>query len=203
MATQERERGCVIAVAGAPQSGKSTWMRHQVAKHARVLVFGDWRGEYQAAGFTPIKGPRELITTLKGHKGAGRYTYRGGLQDFDTWCLVGLAWVQYFPATLLIDELAGPTNPGKAPRHYGEILRMIAGYGGYAYGCTQRISESDTTIWGVADLLHVHRMVRTGDAEKAARELNCTPQDLLQLPDFEYLEREAKSAQFTRGRVEK
>lgn len=203
MASQERERGCVTAVAGAPQSGKSTWMRRQIADHARVLVFGDWRGEYQAAGFTPIKGPRELITTLKKHKGPGRFTYRGGMEDFDTWCYVGLRWVQYFPATLLVDELAGATHPGKAPRYWGEILRMIAGYGGYAYGCTQRISESDTTIWGVADVLHSHRMVRTDDAVKVAKELNCTGDDILQLPPFEFIERESISAEFTRGKVEK
>lgn len=201
MTIQNRERGMVVAVAGAPQSGKSTWMRQQVADHDRRIVFGDYRGEYQAAGYMPLKSIHELLTTLKGHKGPGAFVYRGLDQDFPTWCFAALGWVKYHPATLIVDELAAVTNPGKALSEWGQILRMIAGFGGVVFGCTQRVSESDTTIWGCADLIHCHRMVRTGDAEKMARELNCRPEDLLALPEFEYLERVSTAAQFTRGRV--
>lgn len=199
MAKENRDLGCVVGVAGAPQTGKSSWMRAQVEDHQRVNVFGDLRGDYRAAGFTPVRGIRELVAKLKGNKGAGRYVYVGAVEDFNAWCYVVLRWIMYFPGTAIADELAGPTHPGKAPRYWGELLRQVAGVGGVVYGCTQRMSESDSTIWGVADLLHCHRLVKRRDAESMADELNCTAEDLLGLPDYAYIERESRSAQFRRG----
>lgn len=197
MPKSNRELGQVTAVAGAPQSGKSTWMRKQVEEADRVLVFGDWRGDYLAAGFTPLATPQEILTTLKGHKGEGRFTYRG--EDFETWCWAAIRWGLYNPCTLIADELAYVTRPGKAPKEWGQLLRMAAGNGLFLYGCTQRPSESDTTIWGIADVLHCHRLVRADDADSLARELNCKPEDLLALPDYAWIERESRSAQFSSG----
>lgn len=193
-----REDGLVTAVAGMPRTGKTTWVQRETRDHARVLVW-DYRGEYQAANCTLITNLRTLLTTLKGHKTAGRFCYQGKVEDFDTWCFAALAWGKYFPATLIADELADVTTTQKAPQALGEIERKGAGYGLHFYGISVSPSESDKTLWRCAQLYHCHTLMLQSDVELMSKKLMCRPEDLQGLRPYQYLERTNFSREFTRG----
>ena len=62
------------------------------------------------------------------------------------------------------------TNPGKAPEHYGMILRKALSSGVDIYAITQRPAESDKTAIGNASVVHVCRMQLDRDRKAVARD---------------------------------
>ncbi len=156
---QERESGKIIAVAGASQSGKSSQVKTDISTHERVAVW-DVRGEYPNAKYAlnmrKVTTRRELIDALSDDQPcrvAYMPTFSQSIADeFDFFCRAAYAWIKYWPATIVCDELADVTNPGKAPPAWGELLRKGKYYGAFIYGISQSPQESDKTIWRNADV---------------------------------------------------
>lgn len=115
-----------------------------------------------------------------------------------------MAWVwmrAHKGGVLVVEELADVTAPGKAPPEWGEIARKHRHHEGAVYALTQRPAESDKTILGNATVLHVGRLNMASDREYCARCLDVPLDQVDSLADLEFLERNMRTRELTRGRV--
>ncbi len=186
---EERLDGKLIAVGGASRHGKTHWVKQQIKKAKRLLVF-DIRGEYMDENMDVVaRSIRDLAAVLSASgKNKQRITFWGNVEDFSAWCELAYAWAQLFPCVIVAEETSDVTSPGKAPAAYGELMRKIMYYGGHLYGITQRPQESDKTIWGNATLKHCHGFVTPSDCEYIARLFGCETSVVSELQKYDFIE---------------
>lgn len=198
----ERDDGLLFAVAGMSRHGKSSWIMSHIKKHFRILVW-DPRGEYTKIGCEMVRSIPELSAKLKtSWTGAGRLSYWGPLRDFDAFCQLGFAWIQLWPAIVVVDEVADVTSSAAGRGAWGELVRKGLFYGAHIYAATTRPQETDKTTWANASVKHCHTMELPTDCEYMARVLGVTPEDLANLPKYDYIERHAGTREVFRGRLQ-
>jgi len=120
---------------------------------------------------------------------------------FDAFCRLAWVWVRVARGTLIIEELAHVTSPGKAPPAWHEIVSAGLRYGPRLIAITQRPAESDKTCMGNATLLHCHQLARADDERYMARELKCPEQQIADLRPLQYLERDRRTGKLRVGAV--
>lgn len=190
---------CICVACGGSGSGKSAWIKQQVRKYRRAVVW-DISDEYSAAGFHRVQGlPGLARALLKAGAGPGRYAYvPAGPDDFEGFCRAAFAWRR---CAVIVEELANVTTPGKAPWGWHRIVSMGRKYGLHVYAATQRPAESDKTVIGNATLLHVGRMTRATDRAYMARELDIDRAMLDVLKPLEFVEKDMAKGRVTRGKM--
>lgn len=187
----------IIVVCGSSGSGKSAWVKQQLAGAARVCAW-DPDGEYaELRGFTAITRARDLPRVLARSR-AGRFAFVAPLAAFDHWALCVFGWGN---CVAIAEETADVTSPGKAPPGFGQLIRKGRRRGITLYAITQRPSESDKTALGNATRLHVCQMVRAKDRAYMAAELDCPPENLAALKPLEFIERDMRTGEILRGIV--
>jgi len=122
-------------------------------------------------------------------------------ENFAAFCRLAWVFVRADLGTLVVEELADVTSPGKAPTYWGEIIRKGLRFGPDVYALTQRPSESDKTVMGNASVLHVHQMAREEDCRYMARELRVAPELIDGLIPFHWIERDRRTRELTHGAV--
>ena len=200
MPSQQRDDGVLVAVAGASRSGKSAFVKIDTREHARVLVW-DVRREYPREGFKSADTHKALIDATDSSS-RGRWAFHppgGQARDFEFFCRVALLWGQLWPCTVIVDELAEVTHPGKAPPAWHKLVTQGAHWGIWVYGISQSPAESDKTIWRNAHRLRCFRMVADQDRAYMARRMGIDPAQLPVLP-LEWVERD-QDAQITSGKL--
>lgn len=97
---------------------------------------------------------------LVANKSEGMICYSGEEADFDEFCTVAKLFAEKFKknACLVIDETSDVTNPGKACRAYGNLIRTGLNHGADFYVMCQRGAESDKTAIGNASRLHFSQL---------------------------------------------
>jgi hypothetical protein len=154
----------------------------------------DAKGEWWRHGCAPVSSPAELralvaIAPAPLHRLA--YVRPCTAAEFDFFCRLAWVWLRQARGTLVVEELADVTHPGKAPVAWGEIIRKGLAYGPTIYAVTQRPSESDKTAIGNASLVHCHRMMLAIDCVYMARQLRVPVERVENLKPFEWIERDA------------
>lgn len=202
--------GQAIAVTGAAGSGKTAWVIQQVRASPRLLVWDsgyDFLPALQLAPFRSLRELGELVTHQVRHREGlpERIAYTGPVtvEHFVTFCKLAYVWMRSHPhSDLVVDELADVTNPGKATRGWGEIVRKHRKFRyGRVFAITQRPAESDKSIMGNATAIHCGRMNLESDEVYMARYLRVDPQEIAALHDLEYLELNKRTKQLSRGVV--
>jgi hypothetical protein len=112
------------------------------------------------------------------------------------WCALRL----HADGKLIVEETAAVTQPGKAPREWGDIIRMGLRYGWDVYPLTQRPAESDTTAFGNATVIHAGRAVTPRDRATMAQYLDVPVAQVAALKPLEWIERHA-SGELKNGQV--
>ncbi len=168
------ESGRLTAAIGSSRSGKSAYIQSTIAGEKRLLVW-DVKGEYP--GCVRARSKAELIAMVKKSSGkAGRIAfYPPTLADFDYFCRAAGVWVKAqsaagFGCSLVFEETADVTSPGKAPESYGILLRRYLSYGVNIYAVTQRPAESDKTAVGNASIVRICRLQLSRDRKSAAND---------------------------------
>lgn len=211
--------GEAILVAGSRGSGKTSWTMRRVPAGAnqRLLVW-DTVGEWSRKGrCLPVRDMLELQqVVVSDAKRPGRFQvgYIGPLSIqkrvgnrvvsipmFPVFCHLAWVWMRVKPGTLVVEELADVTNPGKAPQEWGEIIRKGRHTGSVVYGLTQRPAESDKTLAGNADLIHCGRLSLPRDRKSMAEYLDVQVEEITALPSLAWIERDMRTRQLTRGVV--
>jgi len=188
--------GRAVLIVGATGSGKTLYARARLAGAPRLLV---WDVEHVLAaqmGATAIRGRRALVAAARAAgRGPARLAYqpaRATREEFDFFAGVAFCWVSEAPGAVLAEELADVTAPGKAPPAWGMLLRRGRARGAEVLGITQRITECDTTLTGLAAEIICFRLDRPGDRARMAEFLDCPPARVAGLGRFEYLHRDQR-----------
>mgnify|MGYP001574383419 CR=1 FL=1 len=179
----EKNRARIVMVCGGSGTGKSAWVKQQIAGARRCLVW-DITGEYARHGFEPVTSAARLIEALE--QSAARLAYiPASLKHFDFFCRAAFAWGR---CVVVVEELADVTTPGKAPTGWGMVVRRGRHQSLTVYGITQRPAESDKTIIGNATLTHCCKLKRAPDRVYMAREMGCALALLDALKPLEWVE---------------
>lgn len=188
----KRPDGRLVAVAGASRSGKTHWTADQVKTCRRLLVWdykGEWFLKYRCRR---VRSFDELRSLVKSSAPPARLAFHVPFMDaakFELFCRFAWIWVKQAEGTLVVEETASVTSPGKAPPAWGEILRMGLGFGCNVFASTQRPAESDKTALGNASIVHCHRMGTTDDRKYMAKLLDVELCQVQALKPREWIER--------------
>jgi hypothetical protein len=181
----------------------------QIAPAAELLVWdsvGEWTRANRCVGLRSLADVHHWV--LEGvvhgyHRAAAAgYFGPGSRAHFETFCRLAWVWMRAGRGrVLVIEELADVTSPGKAPAAWGEIVRKGRHAGGRVYALTQRPAESDKTIAGNADVIHAGRQSFPRDRKSMADYLDVPESDVIALGSLDWLERDMRTRELTRGRV--
>lgn len=198
----------IVLVTGSSGAGKTTWMKKIIARRKRVLIYDAAKHEYGDACNIIIRpgsgmqqtAEKRLLDTIRANlDGPAKIAFqptRPTPENFDFFCRVAYAWGD---CTVVAEELADVTTPGKAPPGWGDVLRKGRAYGLKVYGLTQRPAESDKTIIGNATLIHAGRQARFEDMKYMAREMSLKPDDFKMQPG-EWIEYDLQKLSHKRGK---
>ena len=194
-------------VAGASRSGKTFLTAERIKKDRNVLIW-DSMGEFAAMpGYSGTTSPVALAEHMdKGATGKFCMVAPVTAANFDVFCRAAWRWILVHAShgrvvTIVVEELADVTPPGKAPEAWGMIVRRSLRFFTHVYALTQRPAESDKTVMGNATILRCHAMARADDRKTMARELD-TDQgriDTLDFSRYQYIERDRLSRRLTTG----
>ncbi|MFV7759724.1 hypothetical protein ACNPKZ_04120 [Shewanella algae] len=189
-------------VSGGTGSGKSSYVKAEIKrlKPSRLLIW-DPVDEYGELANVRITSPRELADLLKRYPhGALRVRFVAeGRELFEFWSACAFAWCN---ACLVAEELADVTTAGKAPPHWGQVVRRGRARGlAPIFALTQRPSESDKTTVGNATTTRVGRLNRANDRAYMAKELDIAVSALTGLKPLEYVERDGYTGEVFQGRL--
>lgn len=201
--------GCLFVVTGATRSGKGAWIKQQVGGASRLLVW-DPKPDYCAGrpadfplkNMTIIRSPSELFNAVQTTRPARiGFVAPTDPKLFEWWAKCAYIFARLAPAVLVAEETSDVTNPGKAPKGWGELCRKVLVTGSDLYAVTQRPAESDKTAFGNATIFHVGRMSRAKDRKYMAEEMDIPTADIARLGDLEYIEKDNRTLKVTTGRV--
>lgn len=200
---ERRPDGSLYVVTGATRTGKTTWVVQRVAGARRLLVWdamAEWADHFKCQRVESIF---DLSQRVKPGAPAARLAFVAPCtaENFAAFCRLAWVFIRVDLGTLVVEELADVTSPGKAPTYWGEIIRKGLRFGPEVYALTQRPSESDKTVMGNASVLHVHQMAREDDCRYMARELRVDPAAIDALLPFHWIERDRRTRNLSTGTV--
>lgn len=204
--------GRAVLVAGMRGSGKTAWTLQQVQPARRLLVWdsvGEWSGKGRVApcyNLTALTNQLRAQLADRSHvpdTEAIGYVGPASMRHFEVFCKLAWVWLRLRAGgTLVVEELADVTHPGKAPPAWGEIVRKGRhAAGSRLYALTQRPAESDKSIVGNADLIHCGMMAFPRDRTYMAECLNVRADDIEELGPLDYIERDLRTRKVRRGKV--
>jgi hypothetical protein len=188
---RRRTDGEIVLVTGSPGAGKTVYTMREAAPASRLIVW-DAHLEWSEKGCAPCPDIPSLVAACRTREpGHVAFTGRVSPEHFEAFCRVALLWGRLAPCTVVVEELADVTNPGKAPHAWGDLLRWARKLSINVYAITQRPSESDKTIVGLAHRIVCHAMARHADQLYMARELGLEHRDVASLDRtrLEHIER--------------
>ena len=198
--------GLIIVVVGSTGSGKSQWVRQQI-KNARRLWVWDVKPEYYTLpGSVVVRSAGDVLAAAQ-QKNNQRVlcVMPPTPANFEWWSRCAYLAARIKPITVVAEEIADVTSPGKAPLHWGQLVRKVRATSSDLYVITQRPAESDKTAIGNASLFHVGRISRKKDRVYMAAELDIKESDLAALTSDEtgafFIEKNTLSLKITRGRI--
>src|SRR5687767_13929304 len=122
MAKVKRADGVHYFLTGMSRSGKTAVAFQLAAASTRVIVW-DPQPDWLRYGYTKIESIGELTAALKASATSpARLSVKLPRAQFEAFCRVAFAWAKIQPATIIVEELAWVTHPGKAPEGWHELV---------------------------------------------------------------------------------
>jgi hypothetical protein len=187
----QRKRTPLVAAIGARETGKTPWIKQQLAKArpARLLIW-DPMDEYGECG--TVFTDRARLVDFIGPRPTFAAVYRPGDQlalyeaRFDWFCRV--AWT-LGNLTIVVDELADVTSPNRAPDVWKTITRKGKHEGIACFAASQRPGEIDKTFLGNCTFIHCGRLNDEAAVTTMKKILGVTSEQIVGLKDLEFIER--------------
>lgn len=202
-------------VVGSRGAGKTEWTMQQTHAATRLLVWDSVQQWSKRGLVQPVWSMDELAAAVAADlraPGRLRIGYAGpiklSLRDksiplFPVFCRIAWAWLRRRAgSTLVVEELADVTQPGKAPDSWGEIVRKSRHEcASRVFALTQRPAESDKTIAGNADIIHCGRLSLPRDRRSMAEYLDVPIADITRLQSLQFIERDMRTHRLCKGMV--
>lgn len=201
-------KALTVLAFGARGTGKTHWCRRFVEdqRPARLIVW-DFKNDPGLDGLgVPFRSMPEFIKSLKAQRFASRYLVDHRLDvhaQFDFFCRA--AW-EAGCLLMYVCELPEVTRAGSAPAAWRRCVNVGREYqeGGRRKWLSivadgQRPAEVDKSVISNADIIHSGRLAFLDDAKTMAKSINCDPRELMQLPDWHWIERRAGQVEPVRG----
>lgn len=197
--------GRLVVIAGASRSGKTAYVRQQIAGADRVLA---WDPEDQWAalpGFRRVTSRAELLRWAH-HPGPLKIAFVAGgklPEEFGFWAgVVQYAGRYVGPLVAIAEELADVTSPAKAPGNWGILLRRGLKRGITIYAISQRWAEADKTAMGNASEFVIFRQATGPDAAYMARYTRVPVAEIDALPPLSFVKYDAATFDIERGKLD-
>ncbi len=200
-----------VAAFGARGTGKTTWVVQYIrAQRFPRLVIWDYKHDPTVEGLgTPVRSIPELIKAMQAKTFQIRYLVNHNVDlelQFEYFCRA--VWMVAFPhVAVYVAEVPEVTRANMAPRAWRKIINVGREFTNdksqkcsITYiGDAQRAEEVDKSFINNADIIHCGRMANLKDAKNMAQFMNCNAMELMQLPDYHWIERRAGQIEPVRG----
>ena len=205
MKHQQIKDGTITAIVGASGSGKTAYLKQQIANSQRLIVW-DIEGQYND-NMQRITDKMALIQAIKQQTARISFAPKN-LSEFDFWAQCAFVFAKQGAnigkhTDIVAEELADVTNPAKAPNGWGMLVRRGRKYGANIYGITQRPAESDKTLFGNCMVLHVCALQKLSDKKMIAEELDVDLSEVKNLvrENLEYIQKDLRNNKIKKGRL--
>lgn len=182
--------GRLTVISGASRCGKTTQVAKMIAKSARVVAWDPEDQYSQLPGFRKVTSRKELLEAIMtpGHMRLA-YVAGGNLKaEFDFLCKAAYYAGRFIkPLDYIAEELADVSSPGKAPDHWGIMVRRGLKRGINIYAISQRWSEADKTAMGNASE-YVCFLPRPLDLKYIATKTGIPAEEIAELNAYEYIQ---------------
>jgi len=196
--------GRLYVVAGASRSGKTAWVKKQIAKSKRVIAWDVEAQWCEVAGFERVTSRAALLDKVQ-QQGPLKLAYVAGgdlAQEFGFWAgCVQYAGRYVGPVVAIAEELSDVTTPAKAPGNWGILLRRGLKRGITIYAISQRWAEADKTAVGNASEFVIFRQASGDDARYLARKTRVDEALINGLQPLEYVRYDSAEQKASRGKL--
>lgn len=193
----------VWAVFGSSGTGKTAWVRQQLAKlkPARLMLW-DPLGDYVQFG-QAVDTLQQLVRLVDAPSFAVRFVPALGdpkrlAAEFAGFCRV--AWAAE-RCTVVVEELSRVTTPSQAPPAWSQITTAGRHRGLHVIGVSQFPAQVDKAFVGNATLIHSGHLANIRHRQAVAVEIDASPDDLRDLADLEWIEWTRGTRGTKRGRL--
>lgn len=196
--------GRLVILGGASRSGKTAYARKQAGNASPAFCFDiedqwgrlpGWRRFDTAQSWAAAvlsKSPGRCALVPSGDLSAA----------FAYFCAVVFAYADRQGwCTVIAEELADVTSPGKAPAKWGALVRRGLKRGVSIYAISQRWAEADKTALGNASEFVIFRQSSADDVKYLARKTRVPAAEIDALKPLEYVAYDAALQTHHRGRL--
>lgn len=99
----------------------------------------------------------------------------------------------------IVDGLHTVTRPSFAVDGWSELLMMGRGFGTELYGMSQRPASMDKDFLGNGSAVWTGRLAYDEDAKAVANTLRVSPAEILDLPGYQFIQRNTLTGKVTKG----
>lgn len=195
MSVGTQNRAAIYGIVGKSGSGKGLCVKGEIIKRWRgpILV---WSPLEDSDNYTEvIKGIvcrtiAEVVSAIQHrHK---RIVIRAGeagdmKAQFDRFCRVAWELVGWM---VIVEELSQVTKASWAPQSWKKLTTAGRHRGLTIVGICQRPAQVDKDFFGNCSTIRCYKVGFMADAKSMADVMFCTPQDILALEQFHYIERD-------------
>lgn len=183
----------IRAVIGAPGTGKSHYVKQQLRKHKRVLV---WDSENEYTDLPRIRLD-QILPLMHGHRQPGRYRFVCSMnralreQQFDTFCRIifgGEEHVGVPHCLVIVEELRFVTLPSRAPEGWALLTLRGRKRGIRVIGTSQRPAQIDKDFLGNCNLVRCGALEYPEDRKAVAPILRCSVEQIAALSGYQVIE---------------
>lgn len=181
------QRADIRAVLGATGTGKSHYVKAQLAKARRLLVW-DIEDEYRDL---PAVQLNELLPLMHGGKKPGRYRFicsgdaATRAKQFDIFCRLAF---NLGNVLVVVEELRFVTMPSRAPEGWALLTLRGRKRGVKIIGTSQRPAQIDKDFLGNCTLIRCGALEYPADRAAVAPVLRCRVEDIAALSGHRFIE---------------
>lgn len=198
------EDGRIEVVSGASRSGKTAYVRKALAKAKRIWAWDPEDQWAQEPGFLRVTNRKQLAAAIA-KKGAQKIAYVTGgdlKEEFNYFCQCAMYAGRYVePMNVIAEELADVTSQGKAPGHWGILVRRGLKRGINIWPISQRWAEADKTAMGNASDFILFRCATGSDAAYLEKKTGVPAAELVSMPPLYWIKKDNLTGKFTRGKL--
>lgn len=196
--------GRLFVVSGASRSGKTAWVKKQVARLPRVWAWDPEAQWCELRGWVKVTSRAELLELAKrGGPQKVAFVAGGDLKEaFDFWAACVMYAGRYLGGLAAVaEELADVTTPSKAADNWGILIRRGLKRGISLYCISQRWSEADKTAFGNASDFVIFRNSSGDDARYLARKTRVPEAQINALLPLQFVQMDALTGNISQGKL--